>query len=368
MSNPIIPIITSFIDKKYINTNLKDVADPIKIANYLEKAEYISYNINNPNDVLEIDDSYSNKLIIINFNNWVNITIGKIPENLDICISNPCILENNDINIIYTCIINLLKSLPSNTKSLDLYDLSRNENYRLFKPFNPYLPANLKKYITIREYNEKFITLPQSIEYLEVNLLNSGLKDKYDFHFLGHNLHTLNINNMNNHIDTPNLCNLPSGLKTLGIQNYSFNLATLPDGLEKLIIDNYYYTETDIQLPSNLKILSINNCRNDLIIQKYPPNLEHLDIFTSVDIAKLPKTLKSVGLYGFNLEDNILDIPENITTIYTSDEHIKYLPPQITKVLVSYSCFELGYDIKITIGNVLFRIGEKIKDDCFYLG
>ena len=49
MSNPIIPIIRSFIDKKYIDTNLKDVADPIKIANYLEKAEYITYNINNPN-------------------------------------------------------------------------------------------------------------------------------------------------------------------------------------------------------------------------------------------------------------------------------------------------------------------------------
>ena len=142
-----------------------------------------------------------------------------------------------------------------------------------------------------------------------------------------------------------------------------------------MIIEHYIYNpiddDDDVWLPSGLKIFRINRCLFSLTINTYPPGLEHLDIPIQVDISILPPTLKSVGLYGFNLEENEIELPENITTIYTEDHHIKYVPPHITKVIVIYKApadsSSLGYDVSIRMGKVLFRIVEDIPDDCFLI-
>jgi len=271
-------------------------------------------------------------------------------------------------------LIDFLKLLPENTKSVKLYS---NCSTLVNQDIIQYLPQNLKRYYTFFNYTESLDNLSQSLELLSVYPANPN----YNYAFLPLTLHTLEIVNDNYYnsksvnITLPELAHLPPGLKVLSLNKYTHNLDSLPEGLEKLLITNYHNLDksTEFNIPPYLKTFQIYKWTDDNAsatdygygINKYPANLEHLDIDCKVDITKLPATVKSLGLYGFNLSSNIIELPENIITIYTDEDFIEQLPAHIKRVIVVIK-HPSGTDCsRVRVGDVLFEVNSHNTDECF---
>lgn len=281
-------------------------------------------------------------------------------------------------------LVNFLKLLPENTKSVELSSIC----YTIIQhDIIQYLPRNLKKYKTPSDYTESLDNLSPLLELLSVS---PAISD-YNYAFLPLTLHTLEIKN-SHYASLPEFINLNPGLKVLSLDNYTHNLASLPEGLEKLFITYYNNTDTctEFRFPPNLKTLQICNWTSRELdigvkrghtktpsaepesgIKEYPVGLEHLDIDSKVDITKLPSTLKSLGLYGFNLSSNIIELPANIMTIYTEDDYIEQLPAHIKRVVIiikndySSCCGVNCY--RVRVGDVLFEIDTPNTDECFMI-
>lgn len=321
--------------------------------------------------VLYIPECYKNIEMIIELSINYDIEIGSpIPENCKFIIQldksshiyNPIALQRK--------IFNFLKALPENTKSLKFHSIFVYDD--LFQlEVVPYLPRNLKRFDTMTNVNESIDNLPPTLEYLAVLPTNRD----YSYAMLPLTLHTLEIKNNDCTNDgttapiiLPELAHLPVNLKVLSLDSYKYNLASLPEGLEKLIITNYHFssghTGEELIMPPNLKILHICKC-NDLIINQYPPTLEYLDIDIKVDISMLPATLKGVGLYGFDLAINVIDLPENIVTVYTGDDCIKNLPASVKRVIIIIIHPGFGSGMYAKIGDVTIEMESYNTDRVF---
>lgn len=330
-------------------------------------------------NILYIPDCYKNFKIIIEFS-------GELDIKLELPIQQDCsfIIEYDRYNFnplkIREKLINFLKLLPENTNSVVLSSICY---LNIQSDIIQYLPRNLKKYGTFSNYTETLDNLPPYLESLTLFPANPT----YSYAFMPLTLHTLKIKNLNC-VKLPELVNLPPGLKVLFLEEYTHNLASLPEGLDKLLITYYQNLDncSEFSFPPNLKTLQIINwISRDLDIgvknkhtktppvspeykiKEYPAGLEHLDIDCKVDITKLPPTLKSLGLYNFNLSSNIIELPENITTIYTSDDYIEKLPVHIKRVIIIVSddsCCGTNCS-RVQVGDVLFEINTHNTDECF---
>lgn len=265
-----------------------------------------------------------------------------------------------------TKLINFLKLLPIDTYSIDLSSIL---SKTIQQDITQYFPKNLKKYHTYTEYRVSIDNLPQSLEILSLYPANQD----YTYLFLPLTLHTLEIKNydyQNANIILPELAHLPLGLKVLSLDSYTHSLASLPEGLEKLLITNYHCSDENIEfymLP-NLKTFQICKWVDNYKIhnvKEYPASLEHLDIDCHIDIGKLPPTLKSLGLYYYDLSSTVIDIPMNITTIYTEDDFIKQLPAHIKRVIITIKHPGGTGDSKVCVGDVIFEINSYNTDECF---
>jgi hypothetical protein len=267
------------------------------------------------------------------------------------------------------CVI--LNSLPENLVELDLGEIQMGVK----RCITPYLPKGLKKYKTIKKCNDQLENLPCGLEYLSITMNSNRDPDSYKLDFLPHSLFSLSVfcNDLGIKLDYLKFENLSSCLKELYLDYYNYELINLPDQLEKLIITNYYYNSSrDEQiiinkLPTNLKTFQIckwHSNKNSNIIE-YPSTLEHLDIDCKVDITKLPPTLKSLSLYGFNLGENIIELPENINTVYTSDDYIEQLPAHVKRVIIIIKHPGGTASTRVRVGDVLFEIESFNTDECF---
>lgn len=369
-SRHIIPEISNRDEK----IRVKDESNILNLVN-LDKISintYITYTPTEEKNVLYIPECYKNILLIIKLSYSIDIKVASpIPDHCKFIIklkkekNSWTIPEKN-----YDILTKFLQLLPENT---DYLNLCRLEYPNFNQDINQYLPRNLKSYMTFAGFEDSLDNLPQNLLSLRV----FPAKEEYNYAFLPITLHTLEIANryyINADGDTmtlPKLEHLPPGLKVLSLNSYEHSLATLPKGLEKLFIGNYHnVNETDgnLYLPPKLKALQIGRLTmhdNGYEKIEYPPKLEYLDIDCKVDITNLPPTLKSVGLYGFNLNENIIDIPKNITTIYTGDEFIEQLPSHVKRVIVIIK-HPGGVDSsRIRVGDVQFEIDTQNTDECF---
>jgi hypothetical protein len=325
----------------------------------------VEYYIGSPNymnsNILRIKDIIPNAHII--FYNHLNKELEyEISSGLKkLRISSQLNFENRTDSyhkLIEQDLIKLLKFLPSDLEYLNLYGII--QDIKIYSV----LPPGLKKYTTIKYYNEDLDNLPNTLEYLSVSFNNEEeLSNKYNFNFLPITLNTLILKIPDRDYIIPELCHLPPNLKVLEIDNYMYSLTSLPSSLEKLIISHYWFLEDVHILPSNLKILQITTC-NDLNIPEYPPTLEYLDIHIKVDLTKLPLSVKGLGLYNFNLKANTPEIPLNINTIYTNDEEIKQIPAHIKRVIIIRQ--DLGNIMTARIGDVSFEMDTFNREEAFF--
>jgi hypothetical protein len=369
ISRHIIPEIYNYDNK------IKEI-DTYRILNSVDiekvhKHTTILYKPNIERNILYIPNHYKNFMITIELSNDIDIELDSpILEDCSFIIEYDKYdkYDKNKFTVLKCMerLINFLKLLPANTKSINISSICSTD---IQQDIIQYLPRNLKKYYTLENYIESLDNLPPSLEFLSVYSANVD----YSYAFLPLTLHTLDIKGS---IVLPELANLPPGLKVLSLDYYKYNLATLPEGLETLIITNYYYLDTCTEIgdiPPNLKTLQFCSCKEDTIdyrvcskkpskypeygIKKYPIGLEHLDIDCKVDITKLPLTLKSLGLYGFELSSNIIQLPENITTIYTNDDYIEYLPSHIKRVIIINNGDCCGVNsARVQVGDVIFEM------------
>lgn len=381
-SRHIIPEIYNYNDN--YNKNITDT-DAYRMLNMVDidkvdKNTRILYKPNPERNILYIPDCYKSFEIIIEFTGDIDIELTlPIQEYFNF------IIEYDNHNFIPVKfrerLINFLKLLPENTNSVKLYSIC---STKIQQDIIQYLPRNLKKYGTLSYYTETLDNLPPSLEFLSLHPANPD----YIYAYLPLTLHTLEIRNTNC-VTLPELVHLPPGLKVLFLDDYKHNLASLPEGLEKLLITYYQNLDTcsKFSFPPNLKTLYICNwisrsidigvkCRHiktpsaepEYEIKEYPVGLEHLDIDCKVDITKLPPTLKSLGLYGFNLSSNIIKLPDNITTIYTADDYIEQLPAHIKRVIIIRDDNCCGTNCsRVRVGDVLFEINTHNTNECFII-
>ena len=377
ISRHIVPDICNYYSEiKEIDTyrilNLVDIEKVHKHTSILYKPSL-------ERNILYIPDHYKNFIIIIQL-------VGDIDIELESPLLEDCSFKiefkiDYDQYKVYwlKCIeslISFLKLLPANTKSINLSSICSTD---IQQDIIQYLPRNLKKYYTLENYIESLDNLLPSLEFLSVYPANPD----YSYAFLPLTLHTLDINGS---IILPELANLPPGLKVLSLDYYKHNLATLPEGLEKLLIGHYNNLDTynKFSIPPNLKTLQICNWNKHTMdsrgcvkkpskgpehgIKDYPMGLEHLDIDFKVDITKLPPTLKSLGLYGFELSSNIIELPDNITTIYTEDDYIEQLPSHIKRVIIANTNDCCGVNSSyVRVGDVVFEMSTYNSDEYFMI-
>ena len=344
----------------------------------MDKNTSITFRPTPENDVLFIPECYKNIEIVIKVSCEINIVLASpIPQDCKIKFdyygTNETNLQKQQLS---QSLISLLNLLSANTNSLKLHSIS---SEKIQQDIIQYLPQNLKRYETLSNYTESLDNLPRLLEFLTLYPANPN----YTYAFLPLTLHTLEIkihhyiDKDSNYITLPELTNLPPGLKVLSLDEYKHNLASLPEGLEKLLITNYFYKKDSAELviPPNIKTLQINKLiiANKIKYESmlkiiYPKNLEHLDIDCKVDITKLPPSLKSLGLYGYNLSYNVIELPENIMTIYTTADYIAQLPEHIKRVIIVTNdncCGENCY--RVRVGIVLFEINTYNTDECFII-
>jgi hypothetical protein len=363
-----------------LNADIKQ-EDSLRILNMVDiekvnKYTSIIFKATPEEDILYIPECYKNIQIIIDISSEINIPSSSfIPENCQVIFH--CYGTYLTTKQLNQKLIGLLNLLSANTYSLKL----DNVNLEIIQQdIIQYLPHNLKRYATPFNYTESLDNLPQLLEFLTLYPANPN----YTYAFLPLTLHTLEIRNRD-YIDSnsdyavlPELTNLPPGLKVLSLGEYKYNLASLPEGLEKLLIDYYSYYKNDsieLVIPPNLKILKINKWMIDNKIKYesilkiiYPESLEHLDIDCKVDITKLPPNLKSLGLYGFKLLSNTIELPENIVTVYTRDAYIVHLPAHIKRVIIiiNNDCWGVSCS-RVQVGVVLFELNTYNTDECFII-
>jgi len=374
ISRHIIPEIYNYDNK------IKEI-DTYRILNNVDiekvhKHTSILYKPSLERNILYIPNHYKNFMITIELSGVIDIELDSpILEDCSFIIE----YDKYKFNSLKCMerLINFLKLLPANTKSINISSICSSD---IQQDIIQYLPRNLKKYYTLENYIESLDNLPPSLEFLSVYPANVD----YSYAYLPLTLHTLDIRGS---IALPELANLPHGLKVLSLDYYNHNLATLPVGLEKLIITNYRNLDTCTELgdiPPNLKTLQFCSWNEHTIddrgcvkkpskcpengIKEYPMGLEHLDIDYKVDIAKLPPTLKSLGLYGFDLSSNIIELPENITTIYTNDDYIEYLPSHIKRVIIinTGDCCSVN-SARVRVGDVIFEMSTYNIAECFMI-
>ncbi len=332
----------------------------------------IKFTPNDYENILDIPECYKNIRIIIQLAIDYDIIFNApIPDGCEIVVQLEMSSHYFNKVILARQIIDLLKALPANTKTLELQSIFIYEDLFNLEVVQ-YLPRNLKEFFTMVNCIEPLDNIPPELECLSVT---PAISINYSYAFLPLTLHTLEIKNdhcsnngYTNVIVLPELVHLPPGLKVLVLDSYTHNLSSLTEGLEKLTITRYHYrpdqTGEDIRIPPNLKIFQIVKCWN-LFIREYPATLEHLDIDNKVDISLLPPTLKSVGLYGFLLGRDIVELPENITTVYTRDVYITKLPSHVKRVFVSISTFDEYQSMSICVGDVTVKINSYNSDEIF---
>ena len=75
--------------------------------------------------------------------------------------------------------------------------------------------------------------------------------------------------------------------------------------------------------------------------------------------------------YRHNLEvdlTQIIELPENITTIYTTDDYIEQLPSHIKRVIIVNTSDCCGVNSsRVRVGDVLFEISTQNTDECFMI-
>lgn len=198
------------------------------------------------------------------------------------------------------------------------------------RDFNQYidrlLPSSLKNLYLSTAFNKPINKLPKSIKHLVL-----GNKFNRSINSLPENLESLTIQGVFNH----SLDNLPCNLKKLSISDGDFDqpLDYLPSSITELELGQSIikYRETFTMLPPSLKILSIYSYEINKPICDLPENLEILNlgprmfnqIFNrdyystneSTLIINLPKNLKKITLYNFNIEDTLKFIPKEYHNI-----------------------------------------------------
>lgn len=295
----------------------------------------------------------------------------------------------------------ILSKIPASVEEIDLSQIRS----RVKTCITPFLPSGLKKYKTARNSCDQLENLPFGLEYLKVWL---NYNFKYNFNFLPSSLVSLCIksNDLDNRLENLEFGNLPISLKELYLDYYNFKLINLPPQLEKLIIENYFmkckcisnrslideasnesyldvivdeeYFNKDLLdhhkdcncisvLPDSLKVFQIIEKCQGLYIEQYPPGLEYIDVDKRLNLVALPASVKGVGLYGYNLADEPLDLPANITTIYTSCNQIKSLPQTVKKLIIITENLDDDKTIEVKIGDVVVETSFYNTDNVFHI-
>lgn len=189
---------------------------------------------------------------------------------------------------------------------------------------------------------------------LDLSVTNYSFYDIYNISNVPDCITELNIK-FSDGVELQGIDNLPLSLKILKLQNFKNNICfdLLPPGLEVLFIHTQNYAKQFNKpldnLPSNLKILYIESEDFNQPLLNLPKTLETLCIFSNQNIynkntLELPSNLKYFNCNCINYSEEMVVLPDSLEFLYLHDENKNNFVFR-NKLPDSLRQFGVGYNI-----------------------
>ena len=302
---------------------------------------YLKFGSHYNQDISNLPDTIEYLFLGINFNQEIN----KLPNNLTHLHFDFLSVFNNSLHNLRHC------SKLSHLELHKNYELSLNLSSTTLKyltlgsKYNQeiILPHNLISLKTGYSFNQKLDNLPQTLNYLYLNLMY-----EQEINTLPENIILIEFTSNSNFNKT--IDHLPNRLQHLRLcSNFNHKINNLPNTLTYLELGTDFNHNLD-NLPNSLIVLKLDYSF-DNPLDNLPSSLQCLLIYGKYNrpLNNLPFNLKILRTSN-NFNNSLSYLPDSITHIllgYQFDKQIIKLPTMIEEVIIPNNNYKRLFDYKL---------------------